>query len=61
MAVEEEKAGEAMAPIQESRRTLRDAGARQHVVKMSRQFFQHDSSNRRWSRGWWSLEAIDSQ
>ena len=42
MAVEEEKAGEAMAPIQESRRTFRDARARQHVVKMSRQFFQHD-------------------
>ena len=39
MAVEEEKAREAMAAIQESRRTLRDARARQHAVKMSRQFF----------------------
>ena len=38
MAVEEEKAREALAAIQESKRTLRDARARQHAVKMSRQF-----------------------
>ena len=39
MVAEEERARSAMTAIQDNRRTLRDARARQHAVKMSRQFY----------------------
>ena len=39
LAAEEETARQAWAAIQEGRRTLRDARARQHAVKMSRQYY----------------------
>lgn len=39
MTSEEDRAQTAMAAMQEARRTLRDARARQHAVKMSRQYY----------------------
>ena len=39
MAAEHEKACEAFAMIQEGKRTLKDARARQHAVKMARQYY----------------------
>ena len=39
MLIEGDRAEEAYAMIQEGRRTLRDARAKQHAVKMSRKFF----------------------
>jgi hypothetical protein len=39
MMMEEEAAQRAMAAMMEAKKTLRDARARQHAVRMSRQFF----------------------
>lgn len=40
----EEDAQEALAAIERSKRTLRDARAKQHFVKMSRQYYQRSSA-----------------
>ena len=44
MSVEEDRAQTALAAMQDARRTLRDARARQHAVKMSRQYYSVNPS-----------------
>ena len=47
MTEEEEKAEEALALIQQAKRTLKEARAKQHQVKLSRQYYKVDATTRK--------------
>lgn len=58
MVLEEEKAREAWAVLQDARRTLRDARTRQHAMRMSRQFFPpRDTASQRPGGLWKQLPS----